>query len=153
MPRRLISLPAPALLVFALLVFAGSAHATASFDCSIDDRHVTVELHGNIGSGDGAMLQLTQGSIKLKAVRGKFDAVEFSVEKGHLVQQWTYAKDMRIGFMTDDIKDVSVYLIIIAREGKPKDDITQYKGRYILKVRSPKSATELKGTLKSCEAG
>jgi len=154
LPRRLISLLAPALPVFALLVFAaGSAHATASFDCSIDDRNAAVELHGNIGSGDGAMLQLTQGSIKLKAVRGKFDAVEFNVEKGNLVQQWTYAKDMRIGFMTDEIKDVSVYLIIIAQEGKPKDDITQYKGRYILKVQSPKGATELKGTLKSCEAG
>jgi hypothetical protein len=149
MPRRLIPLVAAALLVFA----AGPAHATASFDCSIDDRNVTVELHGNIGSGDGAMLQLTQGSIKLKAVRGKFDATEFNVEKGHLVQQWTYEKDMRIGFMTDDVKDVSVYLIIIAQEGKPKDDITQYKGRYILKVQSPKGATQLKGTLKSCEAG
>src|SRR5436190_15466676 len=109
MPLRLKSI-----LVSAFLALAcGSAHATASFDCSIDDRNATIDLHGNIGSGDGAKLQLTQGSIKLKAVRGKFDAIEFSVEKGDLVQQWTYGKDMRIGFMTDEIKEVSAYLVII----------------------------------------
>ncbi|MEW6451650.1 MAG: hypothetical protein AB1490_13415 [Pseudomonadota bacterium] len=149
MSRRLKSILVPAFVALA----CGSARATASFDCSIDDKNATVELHGNIGSGDGAALQLTQGTIKLKAVRGKFDAMEFSVEKGQLVQQWTYEKDLRIGFMTDEIKEVSAYLVIIAQQGKPKDDIAQYKGRYVLKVQSPKGSTEFKGTLRSCEAG
>lgn len=154
MPRRLISPLAPALLVFAPLVFAaGSARATASFDCSIDDRNVTVELQGNLGSGDGAALQIPNGSIKIKPVRGKLDAVEFDVAKGTLAQQWTFDKELRIGLMTDEIKDVSAYLVIIAQQGKPKDDLTQWKGRYVLKIQGPKGATELKGTIKSCQAG
>jgi hypothetical protein len=149
MPLRLKSILATALIVLA----SGSAHATASFDCTIEDKNVTVELQGNLGSGDGAALQIPNGAIKIKAVRGKFDAVMFDVAKGTLAQQWVFEKELRVGFMTDEIKDVSAYLMIIAQQGKPKDDLTQWKGRYVLKVQGPKGATELKGTIKSCQAG
>jgi hypothetical protein len=141
-------------LALPLLALAASpALATASFDCTIDDRNATIELFGNLGSGDGAALQLTQGSIKVKGIRGKFDAVEFNVEKGSLAQQWTYDKELRIGFITDEVKDVSAYLVIVAQQTKPKDELTQWRGRYVLKVLGPKGATELKGAIKSCQAG
>lgn len=149
MPIRLKSILSAALLALA----CGPAHATASFDCSISDKNVTVELQGSLGSGDGAALQIPNGEIKIKAVRGKFDAVEFDMAKGTLAQQWIFEKELRIGFMTDEVKDTSAYLVIIATQGKPKDDLTQWKGRYILKVQGPKGATELKGTIKSCQAG
>jgi hypothetical protein len=136
-----------------LALAAGPALATASFDCSIDDKNATIELFGNLGSGDGAALQLTQGTIRIKAVRGKLDAIEFNVEKGTLAQQWTYEKELRIGFATDEVKDVSAYLVIVAQQTKPKDNLTQWRGRYVLKVLGPKGATELKGALKSCQVG
>jgi hypothetical protein len=136
-----------------LALAAGPALATASFDCAIDDKNATIELFGNLGSGDGAALQLSQGSIRIKAMRGKFDAVEFNVEKGTLARQWTYDKELRIGFATDEVTDVSAYLVIVAQQIKRKDDLTQWRGRYILKVQGPKGATELKGALKSCQAG
>ena len=149
MPRGLqLILPA------ALLALAcGSAHATASFDCTISDKNVTVDLQGSLGSGDGAALQIPNGAIRIKPVRGKFEAIEFDVAKGSLAQQWTFDKELRIGIMTDEVKDVSAYLVIIAQQGKPKDDLTQWTGRYILKVQGPKGTTELKGTIKSCQAG
>jgi len=55
------------------------AGATASLTCAADDRNLSFDLLGNIGSGDGGAIQLIEGEIKLKSVRGKFDARQFKV--------------------------------------------------------------------------
>ena len=63
---------------------AAPAGATATLTCNAEDRNLRFDLIGNIGSGDGASVQAIEGTIKLRAVRGKFDAIEFKVGPGHI---------------------------------------------------------------------
>ena len=89
---RILSLAAaPAL---AAVVPAG---ATASLTCAADDRNLSFDLLGNIGSGDGGAIQLIEGEIKLKSVRGKFDARQFKVAPEHISGKWSFEKELRIG--------------------------------------------------------
>lgn len=129
------------------------AAATASLTCDANDRNVEFSLLGNVGQSIGANLQLTNGSIKLKAVRGKNDEIEFDLEGAHLVQQWVFEKELRIGVMTAEKNDVTLYLAIVAQQVKSNDEGDRYQGRYVLKVQSPKGTSDLKGRIKDCVAG
>lgn len=150
MPSRPILALAAAL---ALLAGPVPAHATATLTCSAEDRHVGFELFGNIGSGDGAAVQITEGSIKLKPVRGKFEATEFKVDPSHIAGNWSFGRELRIGIAPDKVGEVTVYLAILAeRSGRSSDDLERYRGNYVLKVTGPKGLTELKGRLKDCDA-
>jgi hypothetical protein len=61
---------------------------------------------------------------------------------------------LRIGITTDDVRDISVFLAIIAEQAKSAaGDMDRYRGSYVLKVRGPKGETEVKGKIKGCEAG
>ena len=79
------------------LAAAGPAAATASLTCEADDRNLSFDLLGNICSGDGGSIQLIEGRIKLRSVRGKFDAREFRISPKHLSGQWSFGKELRIG--------------------------------------------------------
>jgi hypothetical protein len=150
MPSRTVIFPAAILVLLAAL---GPAHATATLTCSAEDRQVSLELFGNIGSGDGATVQITEGSIKLKPWRGKFDAVEFKVEPANMAGSWSFGKELRIGISPEPVKDISVYLAIIAERTARGSDIERYRGTYVLKVYGPKGQTELRGRLKDCDDG
>ncbi len=143
------SLLAPLLLALASV----PAGATATLTCEADDRNLAFNLIGNIGQSAAAVLQVTGGSIKLKAVRGKNDEIEFDLQATHLVQQWVFEKELRIGILTAENKDISLYLAIVAQRIKSGDEGDRYKGRYVLKVQGPKGTSELKGLIKGCEAG
>ena len=97
------------------LAAAGPAGATASLTCEADDRNLSFDLLGNIGSGDGGSIQLIEGEIKLRSVRGKFDAREFRISPKHLSGQWSFGKELRIGISPESVDEVSVFLAIIAR--------------------------------------
>ena len=141
-------------LALPLLLAVAPANATASLTCDAADRNVSFDLLGNMGSGDGGSIQLIGGTIKLKAIRGKFEATEFNVGSAHIAGQWSFGKELRIGIASDEVGDVSIYLAIIAERTKgPAGDMERYRGGYVLKVRSPKGESELKGRLKGCEAG
>ena len=96
------------------LAGAGPASATASLTCAADDRNLSFDLLGNIGSGDGDSIQLIEGEIKLKSVRGKFAAREFKIAPKHLAGQWSFGKELRIGTSPESVDEVSVFLAIIA---------------------------------------
>ena len=137
-----------------LLWFAGPAGATASLTCDASDRNVSFDLLGNMGSGDGGSIQLIGGTIKLKAIRGRFEATEFKIKSAHIAGQWSFGKELRIGIASDDVDGISVFLAIIAERAKSVGgDMDRYRGGYVLKVRGPKGESELKGKLKGCEAG
>ena len=146
---RILSLAAaPAL---AAVVPAG---ATASLTCAADDRNLSFDLLGNIGSSDGDGIQLIEGEIKLKSVRGKFDAREFKIAAKHLSAQWSFGKELRIGIAPESVDDVAVFLAIIAMRAKSGDsDLGSYRGEYVLKVQGPKGESVLRGLLKDCSAG
>ena len=143
------------ILTLALLLGAAPAGATASLTCSAEDRVVSIELVGNVGSGDGASVQITGGEIKLKPVKGKyFGPTEFKVEPGQVAGSWAFRKELRIGISPPDAGDVSAYLAIIGEMIKTKnDDITRWRGTYVLKLNGPKGKAELTGKLKGCDAG
>ena len=141
-------------LALPLLLAVTPAKATASLTCDADDRNMSFDLLANMGSGDGGSIQLIGGTIKLKAVRGKFETTEFKIEPGHIAGQWSFGKELRIGIASDDVGGVSVYLAIIAEQVKSgAGDMDRYRGGYVLKVRGPKGETEIKGKIKSCDAG
>ena len=128
--------------------------ATASLTCDANDRNLSFEFLGNLGSGDGGSIQLIGGTIKLKAVPGKFDATEFTIGPDHISGHWNFGKELRIGIAPDAVGNVSVFLAIIAEEAKSADgDMDRYRGSYVLMVRAPKGESELKGKLKGCAAG
>lgn len=147
------ALLARSLLLLAILMLpANPAAATATFTCGIEDRNLTLTLTGNIGHGDGAAIQIVEGTIKLKAVSGQYGAIEFILEPSHLAQHWAFEKELSIGLQTDEKSGVSVFLAIITR--RTNSDVSdRYAGRYVLKVNGPKGTRELKGRIKSCDAG
>ena len=146
---RLLSLAAVAALAAAV-----PAGATASLTCAADDRNLSFELLGNIGSGDGGAIQLIGGEIKLKPVPGKFTAREFKITPEHISGRWNFANELRIGVVPESVNDVSVFLAIIATRAKSRDsDLDRYRGEYVLKVQGPKGESVLKGRLKDCSAG
>ncbi len=142
-----------AVLLPLLVLPADPAAATATLTCDIADGNLTADLMGNVGTSDVTYIQVTNGAITLKAVRGKHDAVEFKIEGGHLIQQWALEKELRLGLQPEAKNGVSIYLAIIAQKARSKGDTEKYEGRYVLKVSSSKGASELKGKLKSCEIG
>ena len=142
------------LVAAAALAAAVPAGATASLTCEADDRNLRFDLLGNIGSGDGGAIQLIGGEIKLKSVRGKFDAREFKVAPEHLSGQWSFGKELRIGISPESVDEVSVFLAIIATRAKSGDsDLDRYRGEYVLKVQGPKGESVLRGRLTNCSAG
>ena len=135
------------------LVAAVPAGATASLTCAADDRNLSFDLLGNIGSSDGDRIQLIEGVIKLKSVRGKFDALEFKIAAKHLSGQWSFGKELRIGISPESVDEVSVFLAIIARANSGDSGLIRYRGEYVLKVQGPKGENVLRGRLKDCTAG
>ena len=138
----------------AALALAGvPAGATASLTCEADDRNLSFDLLGNIGSSDGDSIQLIEGGIKLKPVRGKFDAREFKIAPKHLSGQWSFGTELRIGISPESVDEVSVFLAIIARANNGDSGLSRYRGEYVLKVQGPKGESVLRGRLKNCTAG
>jgi hypothetical protein len=135
------------------LAAAVPAGATASLTCEADDRNLRFDLLGNIGSSDGDRIQLIEGEIKLKSVRGQFDAREFKIAPKHLSGQWSFGKELRIGISPESVDEVSVFLAIIARANSGDSGLSRYRGEYVLKVQGPKGESLLKGNLKDCTAG
>jgi len=129
------------------------AGASASLTCEADDRNLSFDLLGNIGSGDGDRIQLIEGEIKLKSVRGKFDAREFKIAAKHLSGQWSFGKELRIGISPESVDEVSVFLAIIARANSGDGDLSRYSGEYVIKVQGRTGENVLKGRLKNCTAG
>ncbi len=141
-------------LVAALAIAAAvPAKATASLTCEANDRNLSFDLLGNIGSGDGDRIQLIGGEIKLKSVRGKFDAREFKIAAKHLSGQWSFGKELRIGISPESVDEVSVFLAIIARANSGDGDLSRYGGEYVIKVQGRTGENVLKGRLKNCTAG
>ena len=136
------------------LAAAVPAGATASLTCAADDRNLSFDLLGNIGSGDGGAIQLIEGEIKLRSVRGKFDAREFKVAAEHISGKWSFGKELRIGISPESVDEVSVFLAIIGMRAKSGDsDLGRYRGEYVLKVQGPKGESVLRGRLKDCSTG
>jgi hypothetical protein len=141
-------------LALGLLALASNpAAATASLTCTIDDRNLSLELLGNMGRGHGAVIQLIEGEIKLRGVRGKFDAAAFKIEPASLSGQWSFGRELRIGIMPKDADKVSIFLAIIAERTKAGEDLDRYRGSYAAQVSYPGGEMQLRGKLKDCSAG
>lgn len=146
--------PRPSFLA-ALLLLLGvvPAAATATLTCEAEDRNLAFNLMGSVGQSTAAVVQMNAGSIKLKAVPGRYDAIEFEVGPSGLIQQWLFQRELRIGIQSAEKNDISIYLAIVARQIKSGDSGDRYQGRYLLKVMGPKGTLERNGRINGCEAG
>ena len=135
------------------LATAVPAGATASLTCAAGDRNLSFDLLGSLGSGDGGAIQLIEGKITLKPVRGKLDAREFKVAPEHISGQWSFEKELRRGLSPESVDDVAVFLAIIASANSGDSGLSRYRGEYVLKVQGPKGESVLRGRLKDCTAG
>lgn len=136
-----------------LALTAVPAGATGSLTCAAGDRNLSFDLMGNLGSGDGGAIQLIEGKITLKPVRGKFNGREFKVAPENISGQWSFEKELRIGISPESVDDVAVFLAIIARANRSDGGLSRYRGKYVLKVQGPKGESVLRGRLKDCSAG
>lgn len=129
-----------------MAALASPAAATATLTCDIKDANVTFDLMATTGRGDGTIVGIVGGSLKMKGAKAEVpDTFE------HLAQQWSYEKDRRIGFRIEQEGDApNFHLVIIARgvgdEGK-------YAGRYVLKVEGGGTTKTFKGKVTNCEEG
>jgi polyisoprenoid-binding protein YceI len=129
-----------------MAALASPAAATATLTCDIKDANVTFDLMATTGRGDGTIVGIVGGSLKMKGAKD-----EVPVTFQHLAQQWSYEKDRRIGFRIEQEGDApNFHLVIIARgvgdEGK-------YAGRYVLKVEGGGTTKTFKGKVTNCEEG
>jgi hypothetical protein len=129
-----------------MAALAGPASATATLTCDIKDANVTFELVATTGRGDGTIVGVVGGSLKVKGAKA-----ELPVTQEHIAQQWSYEKDRRIGIRIDQEGDSPNYhLAILARS---VGDEGKYAGRYVLKVEGGGTTKTFKGKVTNCEEG
>jgi len=129
-----------------IAALASPAAATATLTCDIKDANVTFDLLATTGRGDGTIVGIVGGSLKLKGAKE-----EVPVTFEHLAQQWSYEKDRRIGFRIDQEGDApNFHLVIIARS---VGDEGKYAGRYVLKVEGGGTTKTFKGKETNCQEG
>lgn len=129
-----------------MAALASPAAATATLTCDIKDANVTFELVATTGRGDGTIVGIVGGSLKMKGAKA-----ELPVTFEHLAQQWSFEKDRRIGIRIDQEGDAPNYhLAILARS---VGDEGKYAGRYVLKVEGGGTTKTFKGKVTNCEEG
>ncbi|MDB5599740.1 MAG: hypothetical protein JWN71_1784 [Xanthobacteraceae bacterium] len=129
-----------------MATLASPAAATATLTCDIKDANVTFELVATTARGDGTIVGVVGGSLKLKG-----DTKELSVTREHIIQQWSFEKDRRIGIRIEQEGDApNFHLAILARA---VGDEGKYAGRYVLKVEGRGTTKTFKGKVTNCEEG
>jgi hypothetical protein len=138
-------LAALTLLPFAVL----PAAATGTLVCTIEDRNLSFELFASTSLDDGNIVQVHQGSLKLKPGQVVEKGIGFAFNQDNIYQQWTFADDLRfaIRFADPDNKREIVLAVITVRN----DSTAKYLGRYVLDIRGGGPNNVVKGRIKSCD--
>ena len=133
----------------ALLLAASPARATANLECRIDDANLVFHLDGL--SGDhGVIFRVSTGTIRFKSRPHATLPEEVTFDKSHIIQQWSFADELRIEIVVDDpARQWAVDLVILAKQ----DRTDAYRGRYLLDVAYPGGRRTLRGRIARCEAG
>ncbi len=83
--RPPIRLAGPLVALAVLLAGTVLAAATGTLYCTIDDRNLTFDLHGNTSTDYGTIIGVQHGRLQLKPGRSVKTAAEFAVSKDNTV--------------------------------------------------------------------
>lgn len=129
-----------------LAALASPAAASATLTCDIKDANVTFELVATTGRGDGTIVGVVGGSLKLKGAKA-----ELPVTFEHIAQQWNFEKELRVGIRIEQEGDAPNYQLAILARGF--GDEGKFAGRYVLKVEGDGKTKTFKGKVTNCQEG
>lgn len=117
------------------MLFGGSAMASATLSCSIEDKTVELTLMGTVGAFDGSGTSVSVANLKV-AARGGWpeQTFEFAPESEHslnLGQEWRREPELRLWLSSLDEVD----LIMLMKRKEP-DETSDYRGTYQLAVKA-----------------
>lgn len=128
-----------------LSIAAQSASATGNLDCSIDDKQLNFELFALTG-GTGAIVQVNQASIAVKAGGDKALRDSRPIEQKHIEEQWIYGNELRLRISIPDAKGEPVGSLVLI--GSSKSGEESYAGRYVLSLDQAGGEKVFKGRMK-----
>ena len=124
------------------------AAATGTLFCTIDDRNLSFNLLGHTSIEHGAILDVHDGSLKLKAARSVGKEIEFPVSMENIFMQWDFDSDLRFAIRIEDPdRSREIVLAIIAARN---EKLEKYLGRYVLQLVGGNKTERLEGPI-SCE--
>ena len=111
-----------------VLASAGSAGATATLTCAIDDPSAKLELLASVGTPASSPIGSVRGSVTLKPAPGR-PSVKVDVTRENLAQQWIDGPALRLWLsVTGSDATPDMDLVIVARRVADTD----FRGRYRL---------------------
>ncbi|HLA20064.1 MAG TPA: hypothetical protein VJZ74_01270, partial [Pseudolabrys sp.] len=117
--------------IFASMLMAAPALASANVSCRIDDGHLRFELEAIAGRA-GPITHVQDGTIEIKPAAVKLASPHIAFDLTHIVQQWSLGGDMRLQIeVGDEAGKQNVNLVILARLNEKTD---KYAGHYVLKI-------------------
>jgi hypothetical protein len=109
---------------------AGSAAATATLTCAIDDATMKLELLANVGTQASSAINGLRGSPTLKPAKDRpSDTIELARE--NLAQQWIEEPELRLWLSVTGDATPDIDLVIVTRRATDTD----FRGRYRVTVR------------------
>lgn len=142
---RAVALPRPPLVtaVTALIVVASAAaspaaHASATVDCTADDRTLAFALTGTVGSfGEAIAPHRIELDVKPQSGRAArhFTAEGDGDDALRLTQQWLQGRELRLFVFS---ADAVAFTAETRRSGDAEEDV--YRGRYKLALTTGASA-------------
>jgi hypothetical protein len=108
--------------------FTGSAAASQTLTCTIEEQDLTFDFQGALGSPANARLNGARGQLEWKA-RGGRPEVKIEISPEILAQEWIVGSELRLRFYRDSEGGrPEVDLIVTAARARE----STYRGRYSL---------------------
>lgn len=127
---------------------AGSAAASQTLDCDIDDGDLEFGVQAALGSPANAHLNGVTGRLEWKARDGR-PAAKIDVGPDVLAQEWIVEKDLRLRFFQDaEGAKPEVDLIVVAKQAGE----SQFRGTYRITLKSKGKKWKRSGRVR-CELG
>jgi hypothetical protein len=132
------------------MTMSAPATASATVTCDIDDKFVTFAMQASAGR-DGPITNVQGGTIQINPAAGKLAMRQFTFDRTHIVQQWSFGGDMRLQIeVGDEAAKEYLNLVILARLDEKTE---KYGGRYILRIIRAGVSKVLNGRIRDCESG
>lgn len=126
-PRR------AAAVLFGLLVTATPAAATATLDCSLDDRRIAFQARASVAHGFGEAISGFEGTVSFRGAGLPAGLGVIALDGDSLVHHWLHGRDLRLrvyrpGAEAEPFGEVEI--VIETRAAGGRDDATAYRGRF-----------------------
>lgn len=130
---RAVYLRAAAVAVAALVAGATPAAATATLDCSLDDRRIAFAVRASVAHGFGEAISGFEGTVTFRGAGLPAGLGAIALDGESLVHHWLNGPDLRLhvyrpGAEAEPFGEVEI--VIETRAAGGRDDATTYRGRF-----------------------